>query len=305
MAPSNRRHGLRQRGMALVAVLWITAALALVAMSLSHMTRTEIRVVQVFKQMTQARAEADGALQVASSWLMRHTDKVKGIYRLTVPIAGTKVLVRIVPVTGLIDINHADRGLLRNLFEFGAGLPHDKADVLAQRVIDWRDEDDKPQPAGAEKAAYLAAGHAPPRNGPFRTPDDLRQVLGVTPDIYARVSDLIVAHNTIYQSTVDPAAAPRGVLRVLSGGKQDVVARMLQERQQESQQKSRHVDYTGLNPKYVSQSGGYAYKLEAMVASGAGHVWRRACWVDLSLQHRGVTPWYIWQIEPLRSATLD
>lgn len=305
MGASRRHSEAQQRGLALVAVLWITAALALVAMSLSHMTRTEIRVVQVFKQMTEARAEADGALQVAASWLMRHTDKVKGIYRLKVPIAGKEIQVRIVPSTGLIDINHADHALLRALFEFGAGLPRDKADMLAQRVIDWRDSDNNPQPAGAEKAAYVAAGHAPPRNGPFRTPDDLRQVLGVTPDIYAKVSRLIVAHDTIYQSAVDPAAAPAGVLLVLADGKKDVVARMLQERQQESQQKSQHIDYTGLNPKFVSRSGGYAFKLEALVATGDGHVWRRACWVDLSLQHRGVTPWYIWQTEPLRSATLD
>jgi hypothetical protein len=51
--------------------------------------------------------------------------------------------------------------------------------VLAARIVDWRDVDDAAGLHGAERAEYRQAGRSSgPRNGPFETVAELRQVLG-------------------------------------------------------------------------------------------------------------------------------
>jgi hypothetical protein len=62
----------------------------------------------------------------------------------------------------------------------GAGFSADTALSIAARVIGWRDADDVAGPEGAEEADYHAAGlHYGPRNAPFQSVEELRQVLGM------------------------------------------------------------------------------------------------------------------------------
>ena len=52
--------------------------------------------------------------------------------------------------------------------------------------MDWRDADSIPRPSGAERDAYIKAEMlALPTNAPFRDVEDLQDVMGMTPEIYA------------------------------------------------------------------------------------------------------------------------
>ncbi|MHB8920967.1 MAG: type II secretion system minor pseudopilin [Halothiobacillus sp.] len=294
--------------MALIAVLWITAALSLLAMSLSQMARTDLRVVGVFKQSTEAQARADGALVVVADWLMGQISTLNGTKVMRVDVGGVSVPVQIVPSTGFININMANSDLLRDMFIFGAGLPREQASVLAQNVVSWRTPLNAQLNVNDDVVQYQQTGLPPPRHAPFITPQDIRQVLGVTPAIYARIAPLIVANQMAVSSLVDPSAAPPGVLQVLAAGDEAVVARILSARAQRTGSDGASmppVDTSGLNPAYLESVGSTYFRLTAVISGGDGLRWVRNWWVDYSMQSQGMTPWKVTQIESLRSAGFD
>ena len=286
----------RQRGLALVAVLWITAALAILVMSLSETSRTDTRVVQVHKERVIARSLADGAIQVAGRWLMLNGDRAQQPATVTSRIGEHDVEIDITPATGLIDLNHAKPELLEQMFVVAAGLPAPRARELAERIVVWRDKGEMTEDVGwPADAAY------PPRRGPFYTVADLRQVPGVTPAIYDSVSRLLVAHWSVYRSVVSPVGAPREVLMVLSGGDQAGVEQLMADRADEE----REMDASILNGEFIGRQGASAFRLDARVVFSSGREYRRTAWVNLRPRSRGATPWHVWQVEPLRSVVRD
>ncbi|HSH47411.1 MAG TPA: hypothetical protein VK991_02330 [Halomonas sp.] len=294
----------RERGLALVAVLWITAALAALALSLSQMTRTDTRVVQVHKQTTEARALGDGAIAVAAAWLWNHGPSLVALERREVTVGQTPVSVEIVPVTGLIDINHAEAELLELLFRIGANLPPAEARQLAERVIAWRSPPDGELAASGDDSDF--------RHAPFYTVDDLRQVPGITPDIYASVSRLLVAHWSVYQIMVDPASAPLAVLEVLADGDHQLASQLALARDEARDEGQARVDFSALSAEQIGQGAGTSvFRLDAVVTFENGRRYRRTAWVNTSPRGgqgqggAGATPWHIWQVESLRSMPRD
>jgi hypothetical protein len=98
---------------------------------------------------------------------------------------------------------------LSALFQL-AGVGQGKAQSLAAAVADFRDSDNLPRMNGAESDAYQSAGLPwGPKNLPFQSIDELRQVLGITPEIYGRVADYI----TVY--SLAPMSEQGGLARFL------------------------------------------------------------------------------------------
>jgi general secretion pathway protein K len=66
---------------------------------------------------------------------------------------------------------------------------------LADTLVDWIDQDDIPQPAGAESLYYQSQKPAyRPANGPLSSLGDLHLVKGFTPDIVNRLSRYVTVH---------------------------------------------------------------------------------------------------------------
>lgn len=108
---------------------------------------------------------------------------------------------------GLVDLNAASPTQLAALIT-ALGVEADTAATLADRIIDWRDEDDARSLHGAERTDYADAGLAAPGNRAFVTEAEVRQVMGVTPAL----SECLLPYLTTYsgQSELDPAAvSPR------------------------------------------------------------------------------------------------
>lgn len=109
----------------------------------------------------------------------------------TLTVDGTVLSVTIEDERGKVPMNGADEIVLRRLFT-AIGLPPGKEDALAAAIMDWIDDDDAPRMHGAEAQQYRAAKAGTlPRNGKFRTLDELLAVRGMTPDIYARVAPAV------------------------------------------------------------------------------------------------------------------
>jgi type II secretory pathway component PulK len=128
-----------------------------------------------------------------------------------------------------LNINQISETDIQTFFNF---LLKDmsKATHLAQSIMDWRDADSIPRPSGAERDAYIKAGMlALPMNGPFRDVEDLRDVMGMTPEIYEQAAPYFTTRGT---GLVNVNTAPVPVLRALPGMTDQTLNLILQMRSQ-------------------------------------------------------------------------
>jgi general secretion pathway protein K len=283
--PSGRRMG-RDRGLALVAVLWMVAALMVTTTGLVQAVRGEVRIVSSFREMAAAGALGEAGIVVAARELAGTRNRESRLQQSEVLFEQVAIGVRVVPLTGLIDLNSAAEPLLTDLLAVAGGIDRGQAARLAQRIIDWRDADDQPQPDGAEDAAYAAAGSPfRTRGGPFESPEDLLQVLGIDFELFERIRPLVTVHLR-GNGRVDPAAAPPPVLRVLAGGNEQIAAAYAGAREASGAL----ADSTRFPAAFVARAPTSRFLIEAAVplSNGAVLVTRRI--LDVASPQEGL-PW--------------
>ena len=207
-------------------VLWITILLAAIAVGMSQDSRTQTLLTRNQLALAKARALADGAVERAMYEHLRppYPDKVwfpnGAVHGWEED--GARLAVSLAYESGRIDLNVAREPLLKGLFTSAAGLEPEAVNLVVDAVMDWRDPDEAKRINGAEAADYRAAGrNYVPANANFETIEELQRVLGITPEIYAKVADLITVHSR--QPGIDPAGASREVLLAIPNMTPDVV----------------------------------------------------------------------------------
>jgi len=279
-----RRAG--QKGLALIAVLWMVAALMVTATGVVYAVRGEVRTVASFREMAAAGALGDAAVVLAARELAGTRNRENRLQQLEVIFDESAVGVQVVPLSGLVDLNSAAEPLLADLIAVAGDVDRALAARLAQRIVDWRDADEQPQPDGAENAAYAAAGSPfRTRGGPFATPEDLLQVLGVDFDLYDRLRPLVTVHLS-GNGRVDPAAAPAPVLRVLAAGNEEIAVAYANAREASGAL----ADTTRFPASHIARSSSSRYLVAASVplSNGAFLVTRRI--LDVASARDGL-PW--------------
>jgi len=285
--PRGPRAG-RIQGLALVAVLWMVAALMVVTSGLVYAVRGEVRTVASFREMAAAAAIGDAGAILAARGLADAKNAENRLLQSEIFFEAVAVGIRIVPLTGLVDLNAAPEPLLTNLISIAGGVDRGRASRLAQRIIDWRDADDQAQPDGAEDAAYAAAGSPfRTRGGPFEAPEDLLQVLEVDFDLYQRLRPLVTVHLK-GSGRVDPASAPLPVLRVLAGGNEQIASAYAGAREASGAL----ADTTRFPAAFIARTPTSRYLVEASVplSNGALLVTRRI--LDAAAADEGL-PWQV------------
>ena len=134
-----------------------------------------------------------------------------------------QVEVRIVDENGKLDINQAPHPLLAALIQ-RHGVEPSEAGRIAGAIIDWRDADPLTQPAGgAEDGDYEAAGRPyGAKDADFESVAELLQVLGMTPELYAKLEpDLTVFSG---RAQPDPAYASAVLLDAMGLNGAELVA---------------------------------------------------------------------------------
>ncbi len=282
----------RQKGIALVLVLWVSVLIAVLLASFSLSARVEALQGRNLLDSTRARYAAEAGLHRAAYELRGSNPDTRWIadgriYPLE--FEGFEVEVEIYDETGKVDINVADGVLLAAMFEFG-GLDEVAADALAAAVLDWRDPDDLISVNGAEEGEYKAADRSyTPRNAPFETVSEIQQVLGMSFELYRELEPLM----TIYSGRAqpNPAFASPEVLQLIPGMNPDLVTMFVQQRQQPAGGSGQPPLPLALpdGTPVVAQGGGLTYtirsratlpggasaSLEATVRLGASMVARR------------------------------
>lgn len=238
-----------RRGVALLAALWLVVAIAAVALQFSLEAR-ERRTIGILTSergmqrglalgalaLTQARL--DEALRVAPSGnnanvaRLRASDPwldVDSMYSGTVMVDSIPVDIVARDLGEKLNINSVSENDIRTFFSY---LLNDfsKATQLSQAILDWRDADSIPRPSGAERDAYIKAGMlVMPTNTAFREVSDLRDVMGMTPEIYAQASPYLTTRGS---GQVNLNTAPVPVLRALPGMTDATLNTILQMRSQ-------------------------------------------------------------------------
>ena len=285
-------------GLALVAVMWIVAALSILVTGLVATSRADLRGVYNLRSVVEHTALGDGAITLAAtSMLAEPGSEATGQFEFR--IDDRQVRVDVLPASAFIDLNLASQDLLRDTLLFGAGLAEQDAEVLAERIIDWRDPDDDALPNGAELSAYEAAGSPfRPRNGPFESVDDLIQVLGVSLELHDKLRGLLTIHSD--SAGVDASHAPPAVLAVLAAGHSDAVERVLSARLKNDPL----IDMTGLTQQHLTTATGRRYRFDAWRQDGNVRL-SRVRWLDLARPAVMGVPWTELGAEPVVSERIS
>lgn len=261
-------------GMALIAVLWLVAALSIMVGGLSTSIRQESRTISAKRELVTAQAIGDAVVQLALQKL-RAADRAPDRWmQAKLAFEGQELAVQVTPLNGLIDLNRAEAPLLSRLFAVAGGLPPDGAQALAQAIVDKRQARDS-------QGGLMR----------FEAEEDLLQVSGVSYDLYARLAPLVTLEGR-GSSRVNANAAPLPVLVVLANGDQRVAEAIHAKRLVGDV----GIDTSGLDPSLTDNSSSTRVRVTALVPIDSGKVVHVSRSVDLMTAAADGTPWSTYRV---------
>lgn len=226
----------KQKGVALVLVLWILLLVTISTGAYTLTARMDQLEAHTVLSGTQARLAAEAGLNLAVLSL-RDPDELNRMIpdgrSYFVEFEGITVEVQVTDERGKLDINSSGEDVFINLLTAN-GLDASDAELLAAAIADWKDEDEIERAYGAELPQYETAGLAVgPANRAFVMVEELLQVLGMSWELYNRMSPGLTVYSQA--STPDPAYAPAEALVALEGiGEQDALNFIEERHSQES-----------------------------------------------------------------------
>ncbi len=186
---------LNERGVALIIVLWIFIFLFVVAFDFSASVREEGLAAHRYAQETEGYYLALAGFQQGLYELLKlsaqtgqvpvqqGSDLFEGEWKKG-NLGGGVYEVRFIDEAGKFNLNRVNDDVLRRIF-IHLGVDEKVTNILADSIMDWRDEDDLHRLNGAESDYYLSLSPAyTARNGPFDSVEDLLWVQGVTPELF-------------------------------------------------------------------------------------------------------------------------
>ncbi|MDR0786905.1 MAG: general secretion pathway protein GspK [Gemmatimonadota bacterium] len=225
-----------EEGFALLAVLWIVAAMAGLGLLASLAGREAIGAAnnraalaraawRAADCVERARAAADVALK-ADRITFDAPDPWNELDR-TIPssrlLAGVDCEIRIVPSGTTLDVNTAGTPLLLRALRAN-GVTEQRADSMLAALLDWIDPDEIRRESGAERQDYLPLGRPLPRNGRLADIRELSRIRGWAGD------DRLLRTFGVDSIRVSLNHAPAEVLAALPGFTGETVSRIIENR---------------------------------------------------------------------------
>lgn len=313
-----------QRGVALLAVLWLSVALTLIAMTTAYLVRTEASAVANHLEAERAGMLARGAVE-ATVYAILHPNAeaaapeenslVQQLHPrqrwLHFAFETGSAVVEVVPENAKLNINQASSEQLEALFVL-LGKPENESRDLAAAIVDWR----SPRTSSVATSFDVFYGSLPqPYTARHAAFDDLAELLavkGMDRDLFfgqlvatgggsqkrtAPLADLLTTISNLGGVNVNYAAYE--VLRVLPGWNESLATAVIEARSKVLSgtlmdavpNLSRVIS---LSP--ISTSSGFVYTLTAtaqMRGSGVRHTVRARIRLDRRVP-RGfqVTAWW-------------
>ncbi len=207
----------RERGAALLLVLWLIALLTALIGAFALTARVEALQGKILSGGARAQELARAGVEYSLVRLADTEPTTRWLpdgrsYRWS--YAGGEVELQIVDETGKVDLNQAGAPLLTALMQ-AVGAEREQAERIAAAILDWRDPDPLTQVnGGAEDPDYAAAGRPyGAKDAPFETVAEVEQVLGMTPELYARLEPSLTLFSG--RGEPDPTYAQAPVLTAM------------------------------------------------------------------------------------------
>lgn len=190
---------MRDRGVALMMVLWVLVFLSILSMNFLGSVRWLTGSTHNLKEETLAYYQALSGYHEALQYIASDKDPQvdfldeEGNFWIdneTVPVTGKRdseqmeLEIRITDENSRININFVQQDRLRKLLE-RAGIPEEEIIVIMDSVLDWKDPDKEHHLSGAEDDYY--EGLPEPykaKNGLFDLPEELALVKGMKPEYF-------------------------------------------------------------------------------------------------------------------------
>lgn len=218
-----------RRGFALIAILWLLVAMAALGLDDTATARDALATTQNRMNITRSswhaeacgevvRAASDAALGdtlVAASAAWDTLDRTLANAVVTMPGCGISAHA----AGDRLNVNEADGDALSAAF-VAAGVNEDRADSLAEALLDWRDADSVPRPRGAEIGWYRTAGRVVPTNRAFADPEEIHLVRGF------ETADSLISLLGVEPGKIVLDRAPLPVIASLPGMTPEAVARI-------------------------------------------------------------------------------
>ncbi|MCA0242445.1 MAG: general secretion pathway protein GspK [Proteobacteria bacterium] len=255
------------RGVTLVIVLWMVAALTILVTGLVATQRSELRLAGVARAQVLAAASGQAAVQLALQQLAGVAPPPDRVSRRSVAVDGQAIDVLLMPLSGLVDLNSAPPALLADVFRLAGGLDEAAARGLAAAV--------------QERRLRPPMGEQPAR---FELIEELLSLPGVDADLFAKIAPLLTT-DSAGSGKVNPLAAPPEVLFVLARGDAVLAQRIADQREAGA------IDTTRLEGNYIDATVSSRYRITALVPEPGGAPWAVQRDVDLRMAVPGGPPW--------------
>ena len=241
------RNQAKVQGIALIAVLWIVAALSIAVTGITRTVRNETRSIAAERDEVMAQAVGEAAITLLLQKLEAEGPQ-KSWELIHITYGGMTIPVEMSSLNGWIDLNRAPESLLQSLYAIAGGLPPQAAASLARATVESRshvDTSGRPQE--------------------FEAAEDLMRLSAVDYDLYARLAPLVMVQGR-GGGRVNPMAAPLGVLTVLADGNQARAQAIFQQRSQGAQ----NIDTTTLRGEFLESAPGSSYRIKAYIPLSDG-----------------------------------
>ncbi|TAM93989.1 MAG: general secretion pathway protein GspK [Rhodanobacteraceae bacterium] len=205
----------RERGTALLLVLWATILLAALLVGVAAASRSHGEAALYGAERVRAELAAEAGLAHAVAGLRAPDQQHQWVpdgRPYTFEFDGARVTVAVVDVSGLVDLNATAPEMLRGLFQ-AAGADASTASRMADTVVAWR--------GGAEGTRFGSqpfaggapnGGGGPAFGGPFRTIDQLARLPGMDAALFDRIERAV----TVFSGRNFPDASYAGALVLAS-----------------------------------------------------------------------------------------
>ena len=218
-------------GLALIVVLWVTTLLTIMASSFSLTIQRETAITGGLKEKAEASALAEAGINFAILMLLskdieKRWQANSSLYEIE--FAGRRIRILIADESGKLSINLASKEQLQQLFG-SLAVEETLADSLSDAILDWRDKNELHRLNGAEKQQYEEADlKYSPRNGQFKSVEEVQMVMGMTADIYRQLEGKISVYTR--NKKINPVTATREVLLTLPDANEAMVDEYLLQR---------------------------------------------------------------------------
>jgi general secretion pathway protein K len=203
-------------GFIVVAVLWIMAAFATLAVVYSTYVAQSAIALRVNDDAVQAEALIRSSLELVAYQLSSPAaDRrpMRGSFRFR--LGGADVMVEFLSEAARIDLNVAPKALIAGLFAVLGAQP-EVAEQYADRVIGWRTRPKPNEQDDSEDSLYRAAGLGYlPRRSPFNHLGELWLIQGLPPALVERALPFVTVYSGM--PAINVLYAPPAVIAALPG----------------------------------------------------------------------------------------